>query len=270
MGPQPAIQAPAPIITFVACRTSRIVVWFPMFSSVTGSPVSSRLSPFASEKLRVAVFGKVIGRPERGVAIVSVPIVRVTCTIERAGAAPYTRLTSIVVVTSDPPVLPTYRKSITGAARSGNGTSKGPWGPARMTCTPPTYVRAALLKSPTSSRYTFHVFEGPGEGRWTSMRSPESGSPFPFPSTNRSVPLDEVPAEREGIRSATSNPKNGPPIAPDISRYSRLARVWKRAAESTGPPRGSSGVDPWTGRALRRTTGRMSGPDPYRLSVRIG
>ncbi len=71
------------------------------------------------------------------------------------------------------------------------------------------------------------------------------------------------------MRSATSNPKNGPPIAPDISRYSRPARVWKRAAESTGPPAGSSGFDPWTGRALRRTTGRTSGRYPSPFSVRI-
>src|SRR2546427_824718 len=142
-------------------------------------------------------------------------------------------------------------------------------GPARMTCTPPTYVRAALLKSPTSSRYTFHVFEGTEDGRWTSMRSPESASPFPFPSTNRRVPLDDVPAERESIRSATSNPKNGPPTAPDISRYSRPARVWKRAAESIGPPAGSSGFAPWTGRALSSTTGRMSGRNPSPFSVRI-
>src|SRR5437879_12316882 len=232
IGPQPPVHAPAPMIAFVAGRTSRIVVWFPMFCTVNRSPESSRPSPFVSEKLRVAPFGKVVGRPERGVATVSVPIVTETCTIERAGAAPCTRLTSIVVFTSDPPVLPAYRKSITGAVRSGNGTSRGPPGPARMTCTPPTYVRAALLKSPTSSRYMFQVFEGTEDGRWTSMRSPESASPFPFPSTNRRVPLDDVPAERESIRSATSNPKNGPPTAPDISRYNRPARVWKRAAES--------------------------------------
>src|SRR5439155_1187468 len=204
---------------------------FPMFCIVNRSPESSRPSPFASEKLRVAPFGKVVGRPERGVATVSVPIVTETCTIERAGAAPCTRLTSIVVFTSDPPVLPAYRKSITGAVRSGNGTSRGPPGPARMTCTPPTYVRAALLKSPTSSRYTFHVFEGTEDGRWKSMRSSESASPSRCPTmTDSNV--------RKGQNSSGDQTAGSPLMVKD-RRWSVVPYESPIRYEAFGSPRTS-------------------------------